>query len=93
MARKPTLAYKLSSAGQKTSAINLRTSNDWSGLITHYTTKVQSKKDLSITITVLPDNVRALLFYLALLNPRLVHVLVAQHEQDGPCHKKRQKAG
>ncbi|KAF8164598.1 hypothetical protein K438DRAFT_2066998 [Mycena galopus ATCC 62051] len=50
-ARKPTLAYKLSSAGQKSAPINLRTSKDWDGLI-------KSKKDLSTMsmLTVLPDN-------------------------------------
>ncbi|KAF8139305.1 hypothetical protein K438DRAFT_2118215 [Mycena galopus ATCC 62051] len=45
------LAYELSSAGQKSAPINLRTSKDWDGLI-------KSKKDLSIMsmLTVLPDN-------------------------------------
>ncbi|KAF8147445.1 hypothetical protein K438DRAFT_1944164 [Mycena galopus ATCC 62051] len=56
VARKPTLAYKLSSAGQKSAPINLRTSKDWDGLITDYGTKVKSKKDLSIMLTVLPDS-------------------------------------
>ncbi|KAF8161921.1 hypothetical protein K438DRAFT_1985443 [Mycena galopus ATCC 62051] len=56
VARKPTLAYKLSSTVQKTPAINLRTPKDWSGLITDYTTKIQSKKDLTVAIEVLPEN-------------------------------------
>jgi hypothetical protein len=60
VARKPTLAYKMSSAGQKTPTINLRTAKDWGGLISDYTKKVKSKKDLSVTITVLPENVSAL---------------------------------
>ncbi|KAJ7832404.1 hypothetical protein B0H14DRAFT_2592071 [Mycena olivaceomarginata] len=55
VARKPTLAYKMSSAGQKTATVNLRTAKDWSGLITDYCKKVKSKKE-SVTITVLPEN-------------------------------------
>ncbi|KAJ7846399.1 hypothetical protein B0H14DRAFT_3138848 [Mycena olivaceomarginata] len=54
--RKPTLAYKMSSAVQKAPTINLRTVNDWNGLISDYTKKVKAKKDLSVTITVLPEN-------------------------------------
>ncbi|KAF7377159.1 hypothetical protein MSAN_00135100 [Mycena sanguinolenta] len=56
VARKPTLAYKLSSAVQKAPTVNLRTAKDWDGLISDYTKKVKSKKDLSVVITVLPEN-------------------------------------
>ncbi|KAJ7816281.1 hypothetical protein B0H14DRAFT_3148669 [Mycena olivaceomarginata] len=56
VARKPTLAYKMSSAGQRTATVNLRSATDWKGLISDYTKKVKSKKDLSVTITVLPEN-------------------------------------
>ncbi|KAF8142476.1 hypothetical protein K438DRAFT_2113541 [Mycena galopus ATCC 62051] len=56
VARKPTLAYKMSSAGQKAPTVNLRTAKDWDGLISDYTKKVKSKKDLSVMIMVLPEN-------------------------------------
>ncbi|KAJ7026054.1 hypothetical protein C8F04DRAFT_1126520 [Mycena alexandri] len=54
--RKPTLAYKLSSSTVKTPTINLQTDDDWSGLITDATAKVKAKKDVSVMITVLPEN-------------------------------------
>lgn len=53
--RKPTLAYKLSTP--KALVVNLRTARDWSGLITDVRAKIEAKKDTSVTITVLPDNV------------------------------------
>ncbi|KAJ7923174.1 hypothetical protein B0H13DRAFT_2316706 [Mycena leptocephala] len=56
VARKPTLAYKLSSAKEKAPTVNLSTDKDWSGLITDYSQKILSKKDLSVTIAVFPDN-------------------------------------
>jgi hypothetical protein len=67
VARKPTLAYKLSSAKEKAPAVNLSTDKDWRGLITDYSQKILSKKDLSVTIAVFPDNVSGLLLCRALL--------------------------
>ncbi|KAJ7355350.1 hypothetical protein DFH08DRAFT_1052210, partial [Mycena albidolilacea] len=49
--QKPTLAYKLSTAIQKSTAINLRTENDWSGLVTDVTAKAKTKKDVSVIIS------------------------------------------
>jgi hypothetical protein len=57
--RKPTLVYKMSLAVQKAPTINLCTVNDWNGLISDYTKKVKAKKDLSVMITVLPENISA----------------------------------
>ncbi|KAJ7475364.1 hypothetical protein B0H11DRAFT_2282013 [Mycena galericulata] len=54
--RKPTLAYKLSTAKQKDPTVNLRTQEDWSGLITDASLKIKAKKDLTVAIFVLPDN-------------------------------------
>ncbi|KAJ7832875.1 hypothetical protein B0H14DRAFT_3871832 [Mycena olivaceomarginata] len=54
--QKPTLAYKLSTAIQKSAAINLRTENDWSGLVTDVTAKAKTKKDVSVIISVFPEN-------------------------------------
>ncbi|KAF8188188.1 hypothetical protein K438DRAFT_979548 [Mycena galopus ATCC 62051] len=56
VAQKPTLAYKLSTAIQKSATINLRTKNDWSGLVTDVMAKAKTKKDVSIVISVFPDN-------------------------------------
>ncbi|KAJ7431853.1 hypothetical protein B0H11DRAFT_1887117 [Mycena galericulata] len=54
--RKPTLAYKLSTAKQKDPTVNLRTQDDWGGLITDASLKIKAKKDLTVAIFVLPDN-------------------------------------
>ncbi|KAF8143233.1 hypothetical protein K438DRAFT_1945901 [Mycena galopus ATCC 62051] len=56
VAQKPTLAYKLSTAIQKSATINLRTKNDWSGLVTDVMAKAKTKKDVSIVISGFPDN-------------------------------------
>jgi hypothetical protein len=55
--QKPTLAYKLSTAIQKSAAINLRTENDWSGLVTDVMAKAKTKKDVSVIISVFPENI------------------------------------
>ncbi|KAJ6540646.1 hypothetical protein B0H19DRAFT_1381659 [Mycena capillaripes] len=57
--QKPTLAYKLSTANQKSATINLRTVNDWDGLVTDAKAKMATKKDLSVAISVFPDNYMA----------------------------------
>ncbi|KAJ7502309.1 hypothetical protein B0H11DRAFT_1907421 [Mycena galericulata] len=54
--RKPTLAYKLSTAKQKDPTIHLRTQEDWGGLITDVSLRIKAKKDLTVAISVLPDN-------------------------------------
>ncbi|KAJ7849675.1 hypothetical protein B0H14DRAFT_2582386 [Mycena olivaceomarginata] len=56
VARKPTLAYKLSTTAGKAPDINLRTGTDWDGLITDAVKKIKAKKDLSVSILVLPAN-------------------------------------
>ncbi|KAJ7933350.1 hypothetical protein B0H13DRAFT_2507005 [Mycena leptocephala] len=48
--QKPTLAYKLSTVGQKSAAINLRTENDWGGLVTDVTAKAKTKKDYMLSL-------------------------------------------
>jgi hypothetical protein len=55
--RKPTLAYKFSTANKTASTINLRTETDWEGLMTDVLAKMKTKKDISINIFVLPENV------------------------------------
>ncbi|KAJ7663360.1 hypothetical protein DFH06DRAFT_1324830 [Mycena polygramma] len=54
--RQPTLAYKLSTATKSAPAVNLRTQADWNGLLADVLAKVTTKKDISVTILVLPDN-------------------------------------
>ncbi|KAF7358133.1 hypothetical protein MVEN_00861400 [Mycena venus] len=54
--QKPTLAYKLSTANQKSASINLRTNQDWEGLVTDVKAKMKTKKDVSVVISVFPDN-------------------------------------
>ncbi|KAF8160542.1 hypothetical protein K438DRAFT_1985644 [Mycena galopus ATCC 62051] len=54
--QKPMLAYKLSTANQKSATIILRTDNDWDGLVTDTKAKMTTKKDLSVVISVFPDN-------------------------------------
>ncbi|KAJ7847578.1 hypothetical protein B0H14DRAFT_3453663 [Mycena olivaceomarginata] len=54
--QKPTLAYKLSTAIQKSATINLRTEKDWGGLVTDVTAKAKTQKDVSVVISVFPDN-------------------------------------
>ncbi|KAJ7200189.1 hypothetical protein GGX14DRAFT_400871 [Mycena pura] len=54
--RKPTLAYKFSTAIKSASTINLRTNNDWEGLVADVLAKMKTKKDISINISVLPEN-------------------------------------
>ncbi|KAJ7704824.1 hypothetical protein B0H17DRAFT_1175407 [Mycena rosella] len=54
--RKPTLAYKSSTANKTTSTINLCTEEDWEGLVTDVLAKMKGKKDISISISVLPEN-------------------------------------
>ncbi|KAJ7346310.1 hypothetical protein DFH08DRAFT_810142 [Mycena albidolilacea] len=48
--QKPTLAYKLSTAIQKSTAINLHTENDWSGLVTNVRAKAKTKKDYMLSL-------------------------------------------
>lgn len=55
--RKPTLAYKFSTANKNTTTINLRTEDDWDGLIDDAVAKMKTKRDLSVNISVLPENV------------------------------------
>ncbi|KAJ7687485.1 hypothetical protein B0H17DRAFT_1203548 [Mycena rosella] len=54
--RKPTLAYKFSTANKTATTINLRTDDDWEGLLTDVLAKMKTKKDISINISVLPEN-------------------------------------
>ncbi|KAJ7923950.1 hypothetical protein B0H13DRAFT_2399012 [Mycena leptocephala] len=54
--RKPTLAYKFSTANKSASTINLRTEDDWEGLVTDVLAKMKTKKDIGINISVLPEN-------------------------------------
>ncbi|KAJ7122385.1 hypothetical protein C8R44DRAFT_981519 [Mycena epipterygia] len=68
VSRKPTLAYKLSTSTAKVPAVNLRTNDDWAGLITDVKKKITAKKDLSVTIEVLPDNMSRRLISLNVLN-------------------------
>jgi hypothetical protein len=56
--RKPTLTYKFSTANKTASTINLCTEDDWEGLVTDVVAKMRTKKDISINISVLPENVR-----------------------------------
>ncbi|KAJ7717175.1 hypothetical protein B0H14DRAFT_3522057 [Mycena olivaceomarginata] len=56
VACKPTLGYKLLTANQKSATINLRTENDWSGLITDVMAKAKTKTDVSVLVSVFPDN-------------------------------------
>jgi hypothetical protein len=55
--RKPTLAYKFSTANKNTTTINLRTKDDWEGLVTDVLAKMKTKKDIQVNISVLPENV------------------------------------
>lgn len=57
VAQKPTLGYKLSTANQKSAIINLWTDKDWEGLVMDIKAKMSTKKDLSVAISVFPDNV------------------------------------
>lgn len=68
--QKPTLAYKLSTAIQKSATINLRTENDWGGLVTDVTAKAKTKKDVSVVISVFPDNVSPPIFSSATFSPQ-----------------------
>ncbi|KAJ7847794.1 hypothetical protein B0H14DRAFT_3453499 [Mycena olivaceomarginata] len=52
--RKPTLAYKFSTANKTASTINLRTETDWEGLMTDVLAKMKTKKDISINISCFP---------------------------------------
>ncbi|KAJ7833965.1 hypothetical protein B0H14DRAFT_3462373 [Mycena olivaceomarginata] len=54
--RKPTLAYKFSTANKSASTINLCTEDNWEGLVTDVLAKMKTKKDISINIFVLPEN-------------------------------------
>jgi hypothetical protein len=54
---KPTLAYKFSTANKNTTTINLRTKDDWEGLVTDVLAKMKTKKDIQVNISVLPENV------------------------------------
>ncbi|KAJ7819130.1 hypothetical protein B0H14DRAFT_2600852 [Mycena olivaceomarginata] len=80
VARKPTLAYKLSSAKEKAPTVNLSTDKDWSGLITDYSQKILSKKDLSVTIAVFPDNY---MFSLRSMNKKAPAVKKGTKKGDG----------
>ncbi|KAJ7339898.1 hypothetical protein DFH08DRAFT_963927 [Mycena albidolilacea] len=55
--RIPTLAYKCSTANKNATSINLRTGDDWDGLINDVLAKTKTKKDISVNIIVLPENV------------------------------------
>ncbi|KAJ7233354.1 hypothetical protein C8J57DRAFT_1532473 [Mycena rebaudengoi] len=54
--RKPILAYKFSMANKTATTINLRTVDNWEGLVTDVLAKMKTKKDISINISVLPEN-------------------------------------
>ncbi|KAJ7760206.1 hypothetical protein DFH07DRAFT_771827 [Mycena maculata] len=53
---KPTLAYKFSTANKNATMINLRTEEDWDGLVSDVLAKMKTKKDISINIFMLPEN-------------------------------------
>jgi hypothetical protein len=78
--RKPTLAYKFSMANKSASTINLRTEDDqWEGLVTDVHAK--TKKDISINISVLPENVRIPLICFSTISNLPVHGFFACEEQ------------
>ncbi|KAJ7938741.1 hypothetical protein B0H13DRAFT_2301381 [Mycena leptocephala] len=54
--RKPTLAYKFSTAKQNATKISLCTDTDWEGLVTDALAKMKTKKDISVEVFVLPEN-------------------------------------
>jgi hypothetical protein len=56
---------------QKSVAINLCTENDWSGLVTDVMAKAKTKKDVSVIISVFPENVspRPSIFWSAMFLP------------------------
>jgi DNA-directed RNA polymerase subunit F len=53
--RKPTLAYKCSTANKNATSINLCTGDDWDGLVDDVLAKTKTKKDISVNIIVLPE--------------------------------------
>jgi hypothetical protein len=55
--RKSTLAYKFSTANKNATTINLHTKDDWEGLVTDVLAKMKTKKDIHVSISVLPENV------------------------------------
>ncbi|KAF8127320.1 hypothetical protein K438DRAFT_1790027 [Mycena galopus ATCC 62051] len=54
--RKPMLTYKVLTANKNTITINLCTDNDRDGLVDDWLAKMKTKKDLSVNISVLPEN-------------------------------------
>ncbi|KAF8187900.1 hypothetical protein K438DRAFT_2019433 [Mycena galopus ATCC 62051] len=54
--RKPMLTYKFSTANKNATTINLRTEDDWDGLVSDVLAKMKTKKDISVNIFVLPEN-------------------------------------
>ncbi|KAJ7016068.1 hypothetical protein C8F04DRAFT_1203446 [Mycena alexandri] len=56
VSRKPSLAYRFSTSNAKEAEIQLSNDKDWAGLITDATAKIRAKKDLRVTIFVLPEN-------------------------------------
>jgi hypothetical protein len=60
--RKPTLAYKFSTAKQNAMTISLCNDVDWEGLVTDAVAKMKTKKDISVEIFALPENVRFFIF-------------------------------
>ncbi|KAJ7716066.1 hypothetical protein B0H16DRAFT_1801847 [Mycena metata] len=56
VSRKPSLAYRFSTSNAKEAEIQLSNDTDWAGLVTDATAKIRAKKDLRVTICVLPEN-------------------------------------
>lgn len=79
--RKPTLAYKFSTANKTATTINLRTDDDWEGLVTDVLAKMKTKKDISINISVLPENVRLSFIHFFTISNLPVHGFFAREEQ------------
>jgi hypothetical protein len=84
--RKPTLAYKLSTANQKSLTINLRTDNNWEGLITDMKAKMITKKDLIVVISVFPNNLSPPNRHFLHSNVKLVHVIAAHNDKEARIH-------
>ncbi|KAJ7920936.1 hypothetical protein B0H13DRAFT_1867084 [Mycena leptocephala] len=53
---KPTLAYEFSTANKNATTINLRTEENCDGLVSDVLAKMKTKKDISINISLLPEN-------------------------------------
>jgi hypothetical protein len=62
--RKPTLAYKFSTAKQNATKISLCTDTDWEGLVTDALAKMKTKKDISVEVFVLPTMSVVLVLFL-----------------------------